>query len=124
MAKVTINGEVFEFDRSRKPMSEALALEKALGISYGQWEEDMQAGSARALAGFMWLVWRRDGRDIDFADIESGKVDIELNEFIVEDDGDADVDPTTRGASNTTGASTSPRSANSGSARGKSASST
>jgi hypothetical protein len=98
VAKVTINGEVFQFDRARKPMAEMMALEKALGIPYGQWEHDLKAGSARALAGFCWLVWRRDGRDVPFSDIESGAVSIDLNEFDIEEDEpeDAAADPTPR----------------------------
>jgi hypothetical protein len=123
LAKVHINGEIFDFDRDRRPMSEMIALEKELGVNYGQWETDMAAGSARALAGMIWLVWRRNGRDVDFADIESGKAEIDYLTFEVENDA-APVDPTTRPGSSTTGGDTSPRSARSGSGRGKSGSST
>jgi hypothetical protein len=98
VAKVRINGETFEFDRVRKPLAEMMALEKVLGIPYGQWEADLQAGSARALAGFVWLVWRREGRDVAFSAIESGEVEIDYNsiEFEKDDDQKPDdgVDPT------------------------------
>ena len=91
MAKVTINGEVFEWDGSRKPMSEALALENALKCRYADWETDLTAGSARALCGFVWLVWRRAGRDVPMDDILAGKVEIDLDSFTIEpDEGDAD----------------------------------
>jgi hypothetical protein len=137
LAKVTINGEVFSFDLTRKPMSEALAIEHALGCRYADWETDMLGGSARALCGFIWLVWRRDGRDTELADILSGKVDIDLGGLEVElEPGEPGYEdqqgegggtgPTIPApeATNTTGGSTSPRSANLGSGRGKSASST
>ena len=129
MAKVTIGGEVFEFDRTRKPMAEMMALEKALGVPYGQWEQDLQAGSARALAGFIWLVWRRDGRDVKFEDIESGDVEIDLAGFDVEEDPEPEepADPTrppgppppATPPSRTPAASTSRRSARSASGPGK-----
>jgi hypothetical protein len=113
LTKVTINGEKFDFDRDRKPLAEMLALEKALNITYGEWESGLQAGSARSMAGFIWLVWRRDGRDIKFADIESGAVEINFGEFTIDED-EGPPGPTTgagsREASNTTGASTSARS--------------
>ena len=113
MAKVRINGERFEFDFSSQPLAEMLALEKALGTTYGQWSSDRQAGSARALAGLIWLVWRRNGREVDFADIESGAVKLDLADFEIEDAGEAP-DPTPspsgREASATTGSSTSGRS--------------
>ena len=123
MAKVTVNGEIFDFDRDRKPLAEMLALEKAMDTTYGQWEEGLQAGSARALAGFVWLVWRRDGRDVKFSDIEDGTVEVNFAEFSLED-GEATLGPTTPTVSSTTGDGTSPRSARSASARGRSASST
>jgi hypothetical protein len=94
VAKVTINGEVFGFDTSRRPMSEALAIEHGLKCTYAKWEEDMQAGSARAMCGFIWLVWRRDGRDVRLADILSGDVEIDLTTLEIEPD-EGDADPTT-----------------------------
>lgn len=93
MAKVTINGEVFAWDASRKPMSEALALENGLKCRYVDWETDLQAGSARALAGFVWLVWRRNGKDVPLEDILSGAIEIDLAGMSIEPDGD-EADPT------------------------------
>lgn len=113
MAKVNIGGEHFEYDFSSQPLAEMLALEKALKTTYGQWNADRQAGSARALAGLIWLVWRRNGREVDFADIESGAVPVDLADFEIEDAGE-EPDPTTspsmREASTGTGESTSGRS--------------
>jgi hypothetical protein len=123
VAKVQINGETFQFDITRKPMSEALAIEHALNCRYADWETDMQGGSARALCGFIWLVWRRDGRDIALADILSGDVDVDLATLDIElepgepgyeqqEQGGEPVDPTSPGpaVSSSTGASTSGRS--------------
>ena len=103
MAKVTIGGEVFDFDTSRRPMSEALAIETGLKCTYAKWEADMQAGSARAMCGFIWLVWRRDGRDVKLADILSGDVDLDLSGLEIEaDEGDADPTSLPPGPSDTT----------------------
>ena len=113
MAKVSINGEHFEYDFSSQPLAEMLALEKALGVTYGQWSSDRQAGSARALAGLIWLIWRRNGREVDFADIESGAVPVDLADFGIEDAGEAPgptTSPSGPEASPTTGSSTSARS--------------
>jgi hypothetical protein len=128
MSKVTINGEVFAWDPSLSPLSEALAIENALHMRFDDWNAELRAGSAHALAGFIWLVWRRNGRDVAWADIEQGKVEVEMSTYKLEpDDGDAAEDdprgPTTPGpeATNTTGAATSSRSSGSASSRGKSA---
>jgi len=124
LAKVTINGEVFEFDQLRKPMAEALALEEALKIPYAQYEEGLQKGSARSLAGFVWLVWRRNGRDVPIADILSGAADVDLASLDIEGEGE-EPGPTTPPppASPTTSDGTSASSPkSSASARGKPAS--
>jgi hypothetical protein len=123
VAKVTINGEVFGYDISRKPMSEALAIENGLKCRYVDWENDLQAGSARAMCGFIWLVWRRDGRDVSLDDILSGKVEIDLGSLNVEAD-EGEEDPTgplpPPARSPATGGSTSARSPKSStSARGR-----
>lgn len=113
MAKVKIGGEYFEYDFSKQPLADMLALEKALNTTYGQWSSDRQAGSARALAGLIWLVWRRNGRAVDFADIESGAVPVDLADFDIEDAGqapDPTAPPSGQEASPTTGSSTSARS--------------
>jgi hypothetical protein len=122
VAKVTVNGEVFEFDPVRKPMAEALAIEDALKIPYAQYEEGLGKGSARSIAGFVWLVWRRNGKDVPLADILSGAVDIDLSTLEIEAaDGEADPTTPTPAASSTTGAGTSARSPKSStSAPGKS----
>lgn len=111
MAKVTIGGEVFEYDFDSQPLSEMLALEKALKITYGQWSSDRRAGSARALAGLIWLIWLRNGREVDFADIESGKIKLDLADFDIEDAGEdpGPTNPPTE-ASSTTAAGTLARS--------------
>lgn len=111
MAKVKINGEYYDYDFSSQPLAEMLALEKALGTTYGQWSSDRQAGSARALAGLIWLIWRRNGKDVDFADIESGAVPLDLADFDIEDAGEqpGPTRPPTEALS-TTGGGTSARS--------------
>jgi len=108
VAKVTINGEVFAWDPSRKPLSEALAIETGMKCRYADWEADLQAGSARALAGFIWLVWRRAGRETDLQAILAGDVEIDLDGLSIEGDDDG-AGPTSPdpGRSPTTGTGTS-----------------
>ena len=115
--KVSINGEHFEFDPQRKPMTEMLALEDATGIAYGQWESGLQQGSAKALAALAWLLWHRAGRAVKWADIESGAVELNLADIEFhrdEEPPDPTVPPATPPASATTKAATSGRSAKSG----------
>ena len=111
MAKVTINGEVFEWDASQRPMAEALALEEAMKDrfpNYAAWESALKAGSMAAEAGMVWLVLRRNGREVPIMDIFSGKFEVNLNELKYQwDEGELDPTSPPPEASDTTGSDTS-----------------
>lgn len=95
MVKVTVNGEVFSFDNERYPLTEAIELEEGLGIPFGEWQRDgLWRGSAKALAGFVWLVLKRSGRDVPLADILSGAYPMDALEINVESEGAPGADPT------------------------------
>ena len=62
----------------------------------------------RALAGFVWMVWHRDGRDVSIDQILDGTVDVNLAEVNIEaDEGEADPTDPTPTASPTTASGTS-----------------
>ena len=82
MAKIVIAGETFDYDGQKQPMSEALAIEELYGKRYAQWQDDLWAGSARAMCVLAWLIWRRDGRDVAYSDIIDGKADFDLAEML------------------------------------------
>ncbi|HET9975373.1 MAG TPA: hypothetical protein VFQ68_44580 [Streptosporangiaceae bacterium] len=65
-------------------MHEALWIEHVYKRRYGEWQQDMEAGSAKALIMLACLVWRRDGRDADAAwrDIMAGDLDFDLAEML------------------------------------------
>lgn len=94
MTKVTINGEVFDYDPDHRPLAEYLEIEHTLKIPYAQVEEGLKEGRADSLAAFIWQVWHRNGRDVAFADIIAGKVDIDMGTFEIEKE-EGEADPTT-----------------------------
>jgi hypothetical protein len=63
-------------------MSEALAIEHVYKRRYAEWQQDLAAGSARAMCVLAWIIWRRDGRDVPFEDIIDGKADFDLLEML------------------------------------------
>jgi hypothetical protein len=82
MAKINLNGEWFDFDFDHKPMSEALALEKATGQRYADWETELGAGSMAAMCGLVWLIWRRDGREVPLEQIMDGTIEVDLGPLL------------------------------------------
>lgn len=75
--KITVNGEAlaYEFDLACVPMSQALAIEKAAGRRYVEWESEVVGGSAEAMAVLLHLAWKESGRDVPLADILDGTAD-------------------------------------------------
>lgn len=136
--KVTIAGEAFDYDGTKAPMSEALAIEKVYKRRYAQWQEDLAAGSAEAMCVLAWLIWRRDGRNVPYEDIIEGRADFDLLEMLTSISesaeaearaaAEAEPDPTSPGSpalagTHTTGTGTSGSSpSGSRSGRGKSVS--
>jgi hypothetical protein len=88
--KVTIRGEVFSFDNERYPLSEAIALEEKLGMSFHEWRTGLGLGSAKSMAGFVWLVLKRDGRDVRLEDIISGAYDLSTSDVDIDEEGGED----------------------------------
>jgi hypothetical protein len=84
MLKVTIKGEVLSFDNERYPLPEAIELEEKLGMTFGEWQLALPRGSAKALAGFVWLVLKRNDRDTALADILSGAFPLDESDVIIE----------------------------------------
>jgi hypothetical protein len=138
--KVTIDGQVYEYDGRKGPVHEALWIEDVYKKNYGQWQVDLGQGSARAFIMLACLIWRREGRNVETAyqDVLDGKIGFDIDEMarsmgesaLAEEKAQAEADPTTPGdlsgpdGSPTTGTGTSESSAStSGSGRSRSGSS-
>jgi hypothetical protein len=80
--KITIGGETFDYDMDSRPMSEAIAIERAWGRRYAEFQQELAAGSAEGWAVLAWAVWRRSGRDVPLQDILDGKVDFDHTEMV------------------------------------------
>lgn len=135
--KIIIGGETFDYDMDSRLLSEAIAIEKAWGRRYAEFQQELGAGSAEGWAVLAWAVWRRNGREVELQDILDGKVDFDCTELIrsvnvgYAEEAQAAGEGPTSGASpltapdgtGTTSAATSGHSRpSSGSARGKSGS--
>lgn len=91
MAKVTIDGQVFDYDPTRMLNTEAIALQKVTGMRMQEWTTALTEGDAFALTGLVWLLYRRDGRNVPFDEVE-----FDIGSITLEDDSEPEVeaDPT------------------------------
>lgn len=90
MLKVTIRGVVYPFDGERYPVSEAIELEEKLGMPFHAWRTALGAGSVKALAGFVWLVLKRNGQAVPWQDIVTGAYELSDSDVDIEQEGGED----------------------------------
>lgn len=86
--KVTIDGEVFNYDPNRMMNTEAIALQKVTGMKMQEWTTEMAQGDAFALTGLVWLLHRREGRNTPFDEVE-----FDIGSIVIEDDSEPVVEP-------------------------------
>ena len=90
MLKVTIKGVCYSFDGERYPVSEAIELEEKLGMSFHAWRAALGNGSVKALAGFVWLVLKRNGQGVPWQDIVTGAFELSESDIDIEQEGGED----------------------------------
>jgi hypothetical protein len=81
MAKVTIDGQAYDYDPNRMLNTEAIALQKVTGMKMQEWTTALTEGDAFALTGLVWLLWRRGGREVKFDEVE-----FDIGSITLEDD--------------------------------------
>lgn len=87
MLKITIDGETYLYDETSQPLSEGIELEEGLGMSYGAYQAGITAESAKAMAGFVWSVLKRNGRDVKLADILTGEYPVNMAAITMAEEG-------------------------------------
>ena len=92
--KITVQGVTHEFDLEDFTNVEAMAIERALSMSFGDFGQALANGSASALTGLVWVIQKRDNPSLRFGDVSFtfGELKIEQDEA-----GDG-VDPTAQPA--------------------------
>lgn len=78
--KLTIDGKAYEYDPDTLLNTEMMALEAAVGVTFQQWGEQLQQGSATALTGLVWLVERREQPALRFSDVVFKVASLEIEE--------------------------------------------
>jgi hypothetical protein len=88
--KVTIDGRAFDYNPNRMLNTEAIALQKVTGMRMQEWTAALTEGDAFALTGLVWLLYRREGNEVRFDEVEFDIGSIEIHD----DEAPAEADPT------------------------------
>lgn len=79
--KFIIEGETYDYDPDRLLNTEAIALQKATGMTVKQFGAALAETDPVALTGLVWLAMRRAGKEVPFDELE-----FDLGSIAVEDD--------------------------------------
>jgi hypothetical protein len=67
--KLTVDGEVYEYDPGRLMNVEAMHLERVTGMTIPEWSNALTKGSTLALTALVQMVWKRAGRAVPFEEV-------------------------------------------------------
>lgn len=79
--KITVEGQVYDFDPARMLNTEAIALQKVTGWRIKEWSDGLAQGDAVAMTALVWLIFRRNGQETRFDDVE-----FDMGSLSIEDD--------------------------------------
>lgn len=66
------------FDRARLMFTEVQEIERATGLSYAEWEQQLGRYSITAIAALIHVLRRRDGQPSDFATMQFAAADLDV----------------------------------------------
>lgn len=80
--KVTVDGQVYDYDANRLMVREAMELQQRTGMNLSRWQVGLQEGDPQAILGLVYLVKQRAGEKPvwDEVDFDLGAVEIEDDE--------------------------------------------
>jgi hypothetical protein len=62
-------------------------------MTFHEWRSALNGGSVKALAGFVWLVLRRNGQAVPWQDIVTGAYELSDSDVDIEQEGGEDPTP-------------------------------
>jgi len=75
---IKLGGERHVFDRARLMFTEVQEIEKATGLSYAEWEQQLGRFSITAVAALLHILRIRDGQPSDFKTLQFAAADLEV----------------------------------------------
>lgn len=97
MLHFTVNGTEYEYDQDKLPLTEAIAVKKATGLTVNAYMRGLTGMDPEALQAMVWLAKQRAGEAVRFVDIEFDVLALieSLRELDPAIKGDEAADPTT-----------------------------
>ena len=87
-----VDGQDYDFDVDKLLNVELIAIERATGLTVNQWAAGLDAGSAVAVTGLVWVMRKRTEPTLKFEDVSFPMSTFEL--VPAPETVEVDVDPT------------------------------
>ncbi len=78
--KITVDGNVYDFEPDSMRNDEAILIEKQCGVTFKQWGELLQEGSIMAMTALVWIIQRRETSGLAFDDVRFQFSGLEVEE--------------------------------------------
>lgn len=75
---VKLGEERYVFDRDKLKFTEVVEIEKATGLSFGEWQQELARYSIMALGGLLHMLRKREGVASDFETMDFNAYDIDV----------------------------------------------
>ena len=75
---VKLGEERYVFDRDQLKFTEVVEIEKATGLSFGEWQQELSRYSIMALGGLLHMLRKRAGVPSDFETMDFNAYDIDV----------------------------------------------
>jgi hypothetical protein len=77
--KVTVEGQVYDFDQDNVRNRTLIAIERATGMTTGEWQDALTRGSVLAATALVWVILRENGQpDLEFDDVDFNPQTMEI----------------------------------------------
>lgn len=80
--KVTVDGSTYEFEAGKFYFKELRAIQKVTGLTMNEFFQGLDKGNVEALGALIWIMKKRAGEDVKYADLDfdMGSMEFDLGD--------------------------------------------
>jgi hypothetical protein len=78
--KVTVDGQVYEYDPSRLMLTEAIEVQEKTGLNLKRWQAGLEEMDAFAVKALVYLLKKRAGETPDWATLDFDLASLDIDD--------------------------------------------
>jgi hypothetical protein len=88
--KVTVDGQVYDYDPTRLMLTEAIEVQEKTGLNLKRWQAGLEQMDAFAVKALVYLLKKRAGETPDWATLDFDLAGLEIEDDSPPDPSDAE----------------------------------